>query len=364
MQREATLLSRFLKRSLWPIGLELSDRRVRLFQCTGSRSAWQVQALSERPLAGGPAAHEPAYHGVVADAVASAMAEGQFTGQELISAPPASVMQVKNLRLPIMPPHELSEAVLWEANDRLKIDRTANEIRFFNAGEVRQGAESRQEVILLAVPRAFIEAHVEAMAKLGLTVVSIDAPMAALARAVYEQAPALTEPTTGDAADATAPASDARLIVQVGEHDTQVIIARHRQIAFFKLVDFGLATLRETWQAAGVDVDDLAQPGEQAVAAVQSAVADLTRELVLCLRYYSVTFRGDRPTQAMLTGPGATPWLAERVGEQASLSVQCAGLVAEDAVARTVPGGVAAWGVASGLALHTQAGQGTAGRAA
>ncbi|MFA9480196.1 pilus assembly protein PilM [Phycisphaerales bacterium AB-hyl4] len=367
--REANVLSRLFTRSQWPIGLELGHRQVRLLQAGGSRSGWQVHALAERPLTGGPAVDEPTYHEAVAEAVAAIVSEGRFVGTELISAPPTSVVQVKNLRLPIMPAHELTEAVMWEANDRLKIDRNTNEIRFFNAGEVRQGTETRQEVILLAVPRTFIEAHVEAMAKLGLDVVAIDAPMAALARAVHEQAPALPRTEADDdaaaalASGASAVASDARLILQVGERETQVVIARGRQISFFKLIDFGLTSLRETWSAAGITVDDMTQPGEAAVRAASGVLSELVRELVLCLRYYSVTFRGDRPVQAVLAGAGAMPWLAKGLGEQTSMDVRCAELIADDAVARTTPGGVAAWCAACGLALHPRAGM-SAGRAA
>ncbi|MEX1016463.1 MAG: pilus assembly protein PilM [Phycisphaeraceae bacterium] len=338
------------KRPHWPIGLELDSQRVRLLQLAGAKATWRVRAMAEQVLAGEHAPDTPAYHQAVAEAVAAMLSQGRFHGRELVTAAPTAVVQIKNLRLPPMPARELAEAVMWEATDRLKLDRDANEIRFFNAGEVRQGAETRQEVILLAVPRSFVDAHVQAMAGVGLDVTGIDAPMAALARAVFEQDPegaAAAEPAN----QLTPTAVDARLIVDVDHDVTQVIIAQQRKIVFFKAIDFGLATLEQAWRDAGVPVEDVNDPGEAALAATQPTVAELARELALCLRYYSVTFRGERPDHAMLTGDGALPWLGEQLGQQASLAVRPGGGVDEVTAGRAAPGGSAAWCTVLGLSL-------------
>ena len=64
--------------------------------------------------------------------------------------------------------------------------------------------------------------------------------------------------------------------------------------------------------------------------AVQSAVYDairpeletLAREISLCIRYFSVTFRGRRADRVYLLGGEATPMLASELGERLQMPIE------------------------------------------
>lgn len=318
------------KRTKQPIGLALGESSLRMVQLAAPGES-RVRATAHHTLPAGLDLTSTAYHEAVVEAMTAMRNEAPFAGHCIATAVPASVMQVKNLRLPPMPPAELAAAVAWEAADRLGLDREAAEIRYFDAGEVRQGTEARREVILLAVPRPFIDAHFAAMSSLGFEVAAIDTPDAALVRSVVAGAPA-------DAA--------ARVIVQIDGERTRVVIARGRRVVFVKPLD-----------AAGRAEASASFPSMPAPdAAGGDRVADLSRELGLCLRYYSVTFRGDRPQHAVLTGTGAHAQLASQLAEQSGLSIDlfepgvALPTAGEAGVADATPG---AWCTAWGMALRT-----------
>lgn len=371
-----------------PIGLDLGAHSVRMLQLSPRGDAVQAAAWRALPVSDGPLRGE-AYHEAVGQAVRAMLQEGHFTGKRVVSGLPVSAVQFKNLRLPRMPADELAAAVQWEAAERLGLGDEPVETQFFDAGEVRQGDEARQEVILMAVPTAFVEAHVQTLTDTGLHPEAIDVAPGALARCL----------TGHEQHELDAPA---RVVLDVGHSASKVLIARGGRVLFFKAIDIGgakldqvladqldlpraeVASLRHRMQldAAEPDEADPSPPPAQEVnadgeggadrplfgpgshreidravyEAVRPVVSDLARELSLCLRYYSVTFRGPRPEEVLLVGGEARQrWLAPMLAEGSGVAMQLA-----DPFAASVPGatlaalrdaqGPEAWAVALGLA--------------
>jgi hypothetical protein len=64
---------------------------------------------------------------------------------------------------------------------------------------------------------------------------------------------------------------------------------------------------------------------EAALAATRATIDSLAGELALCLRYFSVTFRGGQPARIVLSGPhGAEPRMGSIIEETCrSTVVQC-----------------------------------------
>src|SRR5207248_1233550 len=119
--------------------------------------------------------------------------------------------------------------------------------------------------------------------------------------------------------------------VDVGLASTQVVIGKGREISFLKTIEIGgmqfqeaisrkLSISIEEAQALRRRLAETADspaekkdPVRQAVFdATRSIMEQLGRELSLCLRYQSVTFRGQRPTRLRLMGgEGADTHLQE-----------------------------------------------------
>jgi type IV pilus assembly protein PilM len=94
--------------------------------------------------------------------------------------------------------------------------------------------------------------------------------------------------------------------------------------------------------------------------AVRPVLTDLAREIGLCLRYHSVTFRGNRPQTGIIAGGGAgEPLLPQVLAQETALTLRGAGDVLPvdwSAIDPTTPAlsPLASWPVALGLALRTE----------
>ena len=327
-----------------PIGLDVGEDAVRLLQLSPRGAA---AAAAQAPLPAGVSPGGEAYHAAVSKAVGEALREGGFAGSRVISALPASALQCKNLRLPVMPADELASAVRWEAADRFGYAEKKISSQFLVAGEVRQGEEQRQEIILLATKLDFVEAHVASLVENRLRLQAIDVAPAALARL-------------------GAPGADApgvRVVLDVGRGATQVLIVQDGRVLFYKPIEIGVARLEaEAAGALNLSLDQARQRLEASdtdtagLRAVEPALGELGREIGLCLRYYGVTFRGPRPETAALVGRGAAPWLAGALGAATGLGLEtddALGGIDLSAVRGAVPAGTEhRWAVAAGLSLR------------
>ncbi len=312
------------KTSDGPIGIDVGNHTVRMIQFTRDGDRLVAIAAAARQLDrdlqhdGG----EP-YHQAVSHAVRDMLSSGKFQGHRAISCLPAAALQYKNIRLPKMPYDELASAVGWEAGERLKLSSEVMNIQFFDAGEVFQGQETRQEVIILAAPKRFIEDHIKSLQACDLELLAIEAVPAALARCTT---PEITnEDENNDAV---------RVVIDIGHSGTKVLITRGKRICFFKLIEIGgrhmneaiasnmelpasaAAEVRKEWMAG----QSTPESDARIIAALGPVVQDMAREINLCLRYYSVTFRGRRPEEAIVVGGEAgNLWLWAKLCEEADL---------------------------------------------
>ncbi len=85
--------------------------------------------------------------------------------------------------------------------------------------------------------------------------------------------------------------------------------------------------------------------------AVRSVVERLATELSMCIRYHSVTFRGQPLTRAVLGGGEATQQLADSLAKSLNLKCELSDPFRAFAMQRDL-GRRGLWDVAAGLALR------------
>lgn len=298
-----------------PIGVEVTLGGVRLAQAVTGESGHELVAAAQADVCDGLGPGDAGWEEALGEAIAAALRQAKFSGKACVSAMPATQLQHKNVRLPKLPPAELAGAVQWESRERINLGEPAA-VEFYDAGEVRQGDDIRHEVILLAAKQASVESHVASLVRAGLEPVAIDATGAALARACCD-----TRRDSGTA-------DETSLIIHANERSLEIVIAQGQRVFFNKLIDCGPAGL------GGAAIDDL------------------TNEVALCLRYVSVTFRGQRPQRMILAG---------RFHEALRLALTASvGVPVEDAAsfAHLSPGraelsdGLGRWLITAGLSLR------------
>ncbi|HUB24470.1 MAG TPA: pilus assembly protein PilM [Tepidisphaeraceae bacterium] len=347
-----------------PIGLDIGHDSVKMLQVEVRGNSLAVRALARRPLelsGRGEAALDAALA-----VAAQTIKRGPFVGRHVVAALPRDIVHLKNLRLPMIPAAELPAAIKFEARNIFTFDTDAARCDYIAAGEVRQGADTRQEVIVIAARNSDIDGYIERLDRFGLIVDSLDVEPCALYRSVERFIRRRDDE------------QEVNVLLDVGLRRTQVIIGRGREMSFLKPIDIGGQRLNESvsrklgispeearvlrrhrTDASGVPAADMAlrDSVRQAVFnATRVTLEELGHEVSLCLRYYSVTFRGPGPQKVRLMGGEAhDPYLASVLTSVLSIpaepaaplfNVDCSAIAESER-----QGPMSEWSTALGLAL-------------
>jgi len=301
-----------------PIALDLGTRTIRMLQLQRVGNTMRVAAADSWQYPNSLAEGSDERQRATVEAVRRMRHSGGFKGRQVVTAMSCAQLEIKNVRLPRMPSAQLDQAVRAEAANRYDFPVTGDQLKYLDAGEVRSGNETQREIIMMAASAEAIDEHVSMVADMGLAPEHIDAEPVALFR-VYER---FLRRRSDDAAVTVA--------VDVGCTCTRVVVSRGRDIVFIKAVDIGSGRFTDAVaRHASLDDEEARDlrrrasrqnaegdraPGEAdgdperssvdwtIRDALRSEVEGLSREVGLCLRYCSVTFRGLRPQEINLTG--------------------------------------------------------------
>lgn len=335
------MLDGLFGKKCWPIALDIGTDGVRMLQMRRVGGTISVSACARCRFPSAAAQDPLQWRRLAVEAVRDILRKGDFRGNRVVSALPSSQLRIKNIRLPSMPQEELVQAIRWEARERFGHEFAPDQLHYLEAGEVRQGNEICQELILVAAPQEVVDGHLATLKDMGLVPDHIEAEPVAVFRPF--------ERTLRRRADENA----ISVVLDVGHSATKVVVARGRRIVLIKAIDIGGMRLAQAVakqlnmsyeearelraQAARESAAEPAEPGDQKDPsgdpkahplaltvrdALRGVVEDLSREIALCLRYCAVTFRGLRPERLVVAGGEAyDPAVVQLLGEQ--LGVEC-----------------------------------------
>ena len=367
------MLRKLLPNKFWPIAVDLGADSVKVMQLHRVGGALSVLACARWQYPDSVGQDPQQRRQLAVSAVRDLLRNGAFRGRRAVTALSYKDLCIKNVRLPHMPKHEKDQAIRWEAKERFGFEIVDDRLRYIQAGEVREGNEVRDEVIMLAVPEETVEDRLALMRELGLRVEHIEAEPVALFR--------FHERYLRRQADEEA----VSVLVDLGMEGTRVVVARGRKIIFIKSIETGGREITETVgrqlnlsSAEAMQLRMRTMPDEPPRSdeqsddepdgrdsvdwtvhdAIRGVVETLTREISLCLRYCSVTFRGLRPRNLMLTGGGAyDPALVQLLRENLTIKCEVArplqGIDVSTAdFANSRRGILAEWAVCTGMAIR------------
>jgi type IV pilus assembly protein PilM len=263
----------------------------------------------------------------VVSAIKRMLAEGNFHGRNVISCLPNDGLKITSLRLPEEQNDGIEQALRKEVAQRFGLDPDEDAIEYVVAGSVHHGDEIKNELIAFAADNETVKRHIEMLEEAELKPVSIDTIPCALFRS-FERLLRRQEDRKRTV-----------VFADVGNQLTTVVFGRRGEISFVKQIPIGGEKFnKEIAAKLGVDISEAEMlreaiqmekgssqqvPGlmeqspakdeqkldsttRQAIVDTVSAVAEeLTKEISLCLRYYTVTFRGKRVNRAVFTGGGS-----------------------------------------------------------
>jgi type IV pilus assembly protein PilM len=342
----------FGRRRAGPIGVDIGTRAVKLLQLERDHS--DVRAAARWDLNIADTATPEEHDRAVVDALVKARNGREFRGREAVFSIGGRELFVQNIRVAQATGDELEKIVHFEAAGRLPFKRDEAEIRYLEAADVRQGETMRREVILLACQRSVVERTLRIAEQAGLAPAAIDVEPTALLRSYAKQFRRDED-------------QQARmLVVNIGASNTSVVVARGSDAMFVKYVDVGgrhmdeavsqhlklsladAASLRRHNGDRRADQRD-PEVARSVAEALRGLLEQLATELSMCIRYYSVTFRGQPLSRIVLGGGEATPHLGEWLAARLELPCELGNPVRS--FAHTPPGRATQWDVAAGLAL-------------
>lgn len=346
---------RIARKRCSPIGVDLGSHTIRLMQLSGDRTRiveavrWDLpdEAKSEDASVRIPAA---------AEALKQAVSCRDFRGREAVLCLGAQELFVQNIRVAKTPEVDMAGVVQQEAAGRVPYDIAETDVRFIETADIRHGGTMRREVIILACHRPVLEQQLEIVTEAGLRPVAVDVQPLALMRCHAAQFRREEDKTQRG------------MFVHIGATTTAVVIASGKDILFIKYLDVGARHLDEAVaRHLSMDLTSASllrrhngdRRADQQDADVAKGVAHATRpvidrlanELLLCIRYHSVTFRGAPLARTVLGGVEATDQLAEQLTRNHDIPCQVAqplrGLKSDIETGRAVQ-----WDIATGLALR------------
>lgn len=355
--------------SIGPVGVDFGTRSIKLLQLREHGRSLRVVGAAKVDIATPPTS--AAERQALTDELRRALGSGGFTGRRCVISLPREGIRVQSVRLPKMPDEELQQAAIWESAQRFGFERDAMEVDVIRTGAELQGGENRDEVLLIAVSHATIETWCEPLMAAGLRPTAIETHFTALARAFSRTR-------------ATGVYKSVCAVIDIGATGSTALILRGDQIGFCKSIAIGGEQFdRAVAEHLQMDVDAASELRAARIAAamgqptpvpisdpsieraeydaVRPLLGSFAREVMLCIRYYGVTFRGSPPERLILTGgDGLEPRLGETLAHQCKIPVThdsevspIAGVMKEiQSALREAPGPPAWWAVAAGLSLR------------
>jgi type IV pilus assembly protein PilM len=342
------------KRRFSPIGIDIGARSIKLVQLSGDRSRLIDAARVELSLADEKAsALEQADR--LTDGIRRGLAEREFRGRDAVCCLGERQIFLQSLRVAKQTGPQLDRLVAQEAAGRVPFGLDEAELRYLEAADVRQGDQTMREVIVFAVQRAVLQQALGVVEHAKLKPVAVDVEPAALARSYAAQF-RRDDDRQGRA-----------LLVHLGYSRTAAMVAQGEELLFVKYIDVGgqqfdLAVSRhlkmELHEAIALrkhNGDRRTELQDPEVArsvgeALRPVMERLTNELAMCVRYHSVTFRGQPIVRLVISGGEATQALADALAKQLDMKAELSDPFRSFP---TIPnlGRRGQWDVAMGLAM-------------
>jgi len=302
-----------------PIGVDIGSRSVKLLQLDGHGS--EIRETSRWDLPPDDSNNPQLRDQQIVEAIEHARAGHNFRGKKAVFCLGADNLFVQNIRVAKAEGEELTKIVNFEAAGRVPFAGDEAEIRYVEADDVRQGDSIRREVILLACHRPAIERIIGIAENAGLQADAIDIEPAAMLRCYCKQFRRDDDKQRR------------MMFVNIGASTTMAVIAKGSDPMFVKYIDIGGKHFDEAVakrlkmplkDAVALRRHNGDRRADHRDADITRSISEATRpvldrlenELSMCIRYYSVTFRG-QPLAGIIFGGGESSdalveWAAKR----------------------------------------------------
>ncbi len=319
---------KFRTRHLQPIGLDIGHNSIKMIQLAIDEGQITVHAAQKAPIDPNLKADGEEKRRFIVLTIKQMLNEDNFRGRDVVSTLPNDSLRITSLRLAETDVVQNEQTLLNEAAHRFGLDPNKDSIKYLLAGNVRQDDEIKTELIIFGTDNETIKTHIGILEETGLKPAGIDTVPCALFRN-FERLMRRQEDKEHTV-----------VFIDVGDAFTTVVFGRGGKICFVKQMPIGGEQFNQKVAAKlGISVSEAeilrvklqteafnnserqayphgspqsetetqldASIRQTIIDALSSVAEEMAREISLCFRYYTVTFRGKRIERAFLTGGGA-----------------------------------------------------------
>jgi type IV pilus assembly protein PilM len=345
-----------------PIGLDIGSNSIKMLQFTRSVGKIRLAAADRVQCEFDMESDKVKSKEFIIESIRKMLRRGAFTGTKVVSCIPNENIKIKSLRLEPTDSENIERMLQEELAERFNFDSTKDEIRHIVAGKVGHGERTKSEVIFFATDRKTIKEHISIIEESGLIPAAIDPVPCAIIRGFQRS---MRRQADQDVV---------RSFIDVGNLYTTVIIGSYNQIYFIKQIPIGGKRFNKSVSTKlGIGIEEAMllrskiQKGntetlnnstvQSVVDAMNQDIEELAREISLCYKYCAVTFRGEQPQSAILTGGEAyEPVFVRTLKTYLNINVKVAhpfqGVdLGNTSFARDEESPMSEWAVAAGLGL-------------
>ncbi len=297
-----------------PIGIDIGSSGVRMVQFRHRRGRLSLIASTKIERDGSDPQLSDANCVSIANEIQQRVGATGFIGRDCVLSLDDRLLRIRAIRQVAMNDDEVTRAISHDARQRLgfKDDDGDLEVDWIRAGEVRQGDQSNDEIIIVGTRLEPLEQLILELAGQGLRPQAVEPGFLAAGRCFSRRY------------RRTSDMDVVRLLVDIGRTSTGVSLLRGSHVVFHKPLAIGgdrmtraaaerlgiepstvhdLRRQRKVASLSGREESPLEYRVDRAIfEAVRPIMDELAHELSLCLRYYGVTFRGARPERCVVIG--------------------------------------------------------------
>ena len=308
-----------------PIGLDIGHNSIKMIQLEANAERIRVLGAESVHIDSSANAEDKQRRDFIVTALKQMLADGTFQGRNVVSSLPNGKLRIASVRMAEAEDDDIRRVLRKEVRQRFGTSGENDAVDYLIAGTVRLGDDVKNELILFTAEDQVIKDHIEMLEEAELRPTAVDTIPCALFRSF-----ARSMRRHEDRERTT-------IFVDVGSRFTTLVFGRRDEIGFVKQIPIGgerfnqelasklgitageAQTLRETLQeermietrrGGGGDAPSRqakrgrldASTRQMMIDAIGAVAEELAREISLCLRYYTVTFRGKRIERAVFAG--------------------------------------------------------------
>lgn len=291
------------------LGIDIGSKSIKVIELIGTSGTWQLKssgAVGYTGVSPDKIVSEDEYT-AVSGVLKKIITQIGVSSKEVNLSLPEALVFTRVIKFPMLSDEEVSSAVKWEAEQYIPIPLNEAVVQYTILD--RNQATASVSVLLVAAPKNVVEKYVKVVKMAGLTPVSAETELTALARSL-------------------SPEKGIFLMLDLGSSSTDMSIVKDSNTVFTRSIPVaGEAFTRAVSQSLGIEAlqaeeykktygllpDQLEGKVKNALDPILRVIVD---EIKKAIHFYQSEDKGESPTSIIITGgasvmPGIVPYLTE-----------------------------------------------------